>query len=151
MRLREPDDISLPVGVLGNGEPVNHATMSLKLFSISPPARSRFLLNLLGVLVLVVGLGSAISIWLDQDRIDRQTSARENGNTGPLSPDDSRRYTHDVEMYYGQTGLLMDKWMRWLGGLTRGKSLAKIIGVVSLVVASWVFYTAAKQGPERHG
>lgn len=105
------------------------------------------MLRVLAVTILVSGLGSAISIWLAQDRIDRQTRAEGTDIAGPLSPEDSRRYTHDVEMYYGKTGLLMDKWGRWWEEMTHGKGLAKSIAVASLVIAGGVFYWATKRGP----
>ncbi len=60
----------------------------------------------------------------------------------PLEPDDSRRYTHDVELYYGKTGLLMDKCTRWLEGLMHGKSLARTIAVTSLIGATGCFLIA---------
>jgi hypothetical protein len=131
--------------------------MNLKLLSSPTPARTRLMLNLLGVMILVVGFGSATAIWRAQDQIDRQTNAGGTNDPGsaeirgPLSPDDSRRYTHDVEVYYGKTGLLMDKWMRWLEELTRGKPLAKTIAVASLIVASWVFYVATGHRSEQRG
>ena len=105
------------------------------------------MLSVLAVTILVSGLGSAISIWLAQDRIDRQTRAEVTDIAGPLPPKDSRGYTHDVEMYYGKTGLLMDKWGRWWEEMTHGKPLAKTIAVASLVVAVGVFYWASKHGP----
>lgn len=103
-----------------------------------------FRLNLLGVIILISGLSSATSIWLAQDRLDRQTRPAGTNVTGPLSPEDSRRYSHDVELYYGKTGLLMDQWKRWLAELTQGKPLARMIAVASLVVAAGLFYLAAK-------
>ena len=95
-------------------------------------------LNRLGLLILLVGLGSAGFIWGNQDRLDRQD--REGASA--LAPEDSRRYTHDVEQYYGETGLLVDKWTRWFGGLAHGKALAKTIAVLSLVAASGCFLSA---------
>ena len=60
----------------------------------------------------------------------------------PLAPEDSRRYTHDVEQYYGKTGLLADEWTRWFEGLLHGKPLAKIIAGLALVAASGCFLSA---------
>ena len=117
--------------------------MNLKLLLSPTPARTRFMLKLLGVVILVSGLGSATSIWLAQDRIDRQRNANEANSVEPLAPEDSRRYTHDVELYYGETGLLVDKWKRELKTWTQGKSLANLIAVASLIMASGVFYLAA--------
>jgi len=103
------------------------------------------MLIVLGLVILVGGLSPAASIWLAQDRIDRQRSAGGTDIPGPLSPEDSRRYTHDVELYYGETGLLMDKWRRWWEEWTQGKPLAKVIAVASLILASGLFYAAANR------
>ena len=119
--------------------------MNLKLLSSPTPARTRLMLNLLGVIILVGGLSTATSIWLAQDRIDRQRTAEGTDIPGPPSPDDSRRYTHDVELYYGETGLLMDKWRRWWEEWTQGKPLAKVIAVASVVLASGLFYVAGRR------
>jgi len=103
------------------------------------------MLNLLAVIVLICSLGTATSIWLAQDRMDQKGSARGTDMAGPLSPQDSRRYTHNVELYYGETGLLMDKWKGWWEEMAQGKPLATIIAVASLVTAGGCFYLAANQ------
>jgi hypothetical protein len=118
--------------------------MNLKLLSSPTPAGTRCKLKLLGVVILAAGLGAAASIWLAQDRIDRQRGAGGAEVTGPLSPEDSRRYTHDVELYYGATGLLMEKWQRWWEEWTHGKPLAKVIATGSLFLAAACFYLAAR-------
>jgi hypothetical protein len=102
-------------------------------------------LNLLGLIILLGGLASAASIWLAQDRLDRQTTAGVGDTTGPLPPEDSRRYTHDVELYYGQTGLLVEKWKRRWQEWTHGKPLARVIAGVSLILASGLFCAAANR------
>jgi hypothetical protein len=118
--------------------------MNPRLLFLPTPARTRLVLNLLGLIILVGGLASAASIWLAQDRMERQRSAGGPDSTGPLPSEDSRRYTHDVELYYGQTGILMDKWRRWWQEWTHGKPLAKVIAAASLILASGLFYATAK-------
>jgi hypothetical protein len=119
--------------------------MNLKLLFSPTPATTRLMFKLLGVVMLVSGLGAASSIWLAQDRLDRQRSAEGANTTAPLSPEDSRRYTHDMEVYYGETGLLMDKWQRWFEEWTHGKPLAELIGVASLILAAGLFYAGANR------
>jgi hypothetical protein len=94
--------------------------------------------------ILISGLSSATAIWLTEDRIERQRSAGDANPAGPLSPEDSRRYTHDVQLYYGETGLLMDKWKRWLEEMTHGKGLAETLAVGSLGAAAGLFWVARK-------
>jgi hypothetical protein len=118
------------------------------LFSRMPRGRrARF--NWLGVTVLVAGLGSATSIWLDQDRLDRQNRAQGSNGGEPLSIEDSRRYTRDVALYYGETGLLMEKGKRWFKDMTQGKPLAETIAVVSVGGAGGLFYLASRRNPAR--
>lgn len=119
--------------------------MNLRALSSKAPAGRRLRLSLLGVTILVAGLSSAACIWLTQDRIDKQANAGGTSATEPLSPEDSRRYTHDVELYYGETGMLMEKWKRWFQELTHGKPLANTIAVASLILASGLFYLAANR------
>ena len=118
--------------------------MKRALWPFIPSGGRGLYLNLLGLLILLTGLGSSVFIWQSQNFLDEQD--RKEGTTdlatAPLAPEDSRRYTHDTELYYGETGLLMDKWARWFEGLTHGKSLAKTIGVLSLAAATGCFWIA---------
>jgi hypothetical protein len=119
--------------------------MNSRLLFLPTPARTRLMLSLLGLIILVSGLAVAASIWVAQDRLDRQTSAGGGDTTSPLPLEDSRRYTHDVELYYGQTGILVDKWRRWWEEWTHGKPLARVMAVASLILASGLFYAAANR------
>jgi hypothetical protein len=114
--------------------------MKFKLFSWRTLASTTVMLRVLGLVIMASGLGSATSIWLTQARLDRQMAARGPDVRGPLTPEDSRRYTHDLQLYYGQTGLLTEKWKRWLGELTQGKPLAGVIAVASLLIGGGLFY-----------
>jgi hypothetical protein len=126
------------------------AVMKLKgLFSRIPGSR-RLRLNLLGAIILIAGLSSAASIWLEQDRIDRQKSARGDNSAEPLSPQDSRRYTHDVELYYGETGMLMEKWKAWFRNMTQRKPLAETIAVGSVGLAAGLFFLGTRHTPGRN-
>jgi hypothetical protein len=119
--------------------------VNLKLLFAPTPATNRMMLKLLGVVILVSGLGAASCIWLAQDRLDRQRNAEGANMTEPIPPEDSRRYTHDVELYYGATGLLVDKWERWFEQWTRGRPLAKLIGATSIILAAGLFYGGANR------
>ena len=104
-------------------------------------ARLPATLNWLGVLVLLAGLGSAALIWRAQDRIDRENEAALTADPAtPLSPLDSRRQVRDVELYYGNAGVLMEK----ADELLHGKPLAKSIAVVSVITATGLFLVAAR-------
>ena len=105
------------------------------------PARLRFALNCSGVVLLVVGLGTALLIWRAQDRIDRENDAVQFADAqAPLSPLDSRRHVRDVELYSGQIGVLLEEAKE----LLHGKPLARIIGLASVLTATGLFLVAAR-------
>jgi hypothetical protein len=118
------------------------AAMSLHVLSPSVPRRPRLIFKLLALIVLFSGLSSAAFIRLAQDRIDRQSGATADSNE-LLSPENSRRYTHDVELYYGKTGLVMEKCKRWLESMTHGRPLAILIAVASLILDAGLFRMTA--------
>lgn len=128
--------------------------MSRWLASLSP-AGIRRLLRWLGTVLLVAGLGIAASIWSSQDRRERQARPHR-GKTvhevtilDPLAAEDSNRYAQNVELYYGKSGLLMDKTMRWLESLGQGKPLAWTVATVSVVLGGGIFLLAALYRPDR--
>jgi len=98
---------------------------------------------MLGLSLLVAGIVSAVLIWRAQDLVERQArKQRPESQFTPLAPEDSRRYTHDLEQYYGETGLLTDKLTRWLDELTHGKPLAYTVAVLALFASGGCFLVA---------
>jgi len=80
-------------------------------------------------------------IWRAQDRIERENEAAQTADpAAPLSPLDSRRQVRDVQLYYGNVGVLMEK----ADELLHGKPLAKTIAVVSVITAAGLFLVAAR-------
>lgn len=104
------------------------------------PARIGLALRLLGVLVLLMGLGSAALIWRADDRAAEQLT----NPAAPLAASDSRKQSREIEIYYGKTGVLMERWREELGDLTHGKPLAKLIAVFTLIAACGCFYLAER-------
>ena len=105
----------------------------------------RSALNWLGVVILLAGLGSATVIWRtsgpdsanpDQERIDPST---------PLAPSDSRKQTRQIEIYYGKTGVLAERWREEIERFKSGRPLAKLVVVVSLIAAFGCFLLASRQ------
>ena len=108
--------------------------------SMSLP-RLRSLLNWSGVVVLLVGLGSAVLIWHAQDRIDRDEEVAQTVDpAASLSPLDSRKHVRDTEIYYGKLGVLAEEAEQ----LFHGKPLAKIIAVGSVLTATGLFLFAVR-------
>ena len=98
--------------------------------------RQRPWLNLLGALILVAGLGSAA--WIYQ----RAHHTSHNTANYALNPEYSKMYRHNLEVYGGKFSVIMDDLRRGFLGLWQGKSLAVIIGAVTILVAAGFFYQA---------
>ena len=115
--------------------------MALNWFHSMSSARLRLTLNWSGVILLLAGIGSAVLIWLSQDRIDRDNEvAQTDETTAPLPPLDSRRHTREVELYSGKVGVLMEEAEE----LFHGKALARTIAVVTVLTATGLFLVAAR-------
>jgi hypothetical protein len=105
-------------------------------------ARMQYRLRLLAGLILAAGWISAAWTWRAQDEVDRQNANRD-PRLQMMAPGDSARYTRQVEIYYGKTGLLTDRGLRALEELTHGKSLAMALAGGSFLVALGLFASAA--------
>ncbi len=94
-------------------------------------------LYLIGALVLLIGLGSSVAIYLTAEDDGDNLSAYET-----VGPGNSKLYMHDLQLYGGKANVLADEFRLWFLGLWQGKSLAYTITAVSLVVAAGFFFVA---------
>ena len=107
-------------------------------------ADRRVLFNLIGLIILLVGMGGAILIYrsagknLTNDLIYEE----EGGFVYPRQPEDSKKYIRDLELYGGRANVLLTEFRLWLVGLWQGKSLAFIIAFITVLAASGFFYAA---------
>jgi hypothetical protein len=108
------------------------------------PARVRWILHLLGLVILLAGYSGAALVWRGQDRIDQQNAYLEGNDAEPLSPLDSRKGSQQLELYYGKSGLLMESLTEWAGSLTHGRPLAKTLVVLSSAAAIGCFIAAGR-------
>ena len=106
------------------------------------PAKIRLLLNLIGLAILLSGYVTAAVIWRAQDRLDQRAAPASEADA--LDPLDSRRDTRQIELYYGKSGLSMERCLEWLQSLTHGRPLARSIVVVSSAAAIVFFIKAAR-------
>ena len=104
----------------------------------------RTCLNLIGAIILLVGLGTAILIYRTAENESRDVLGYEQGNGSvyPVNPDDSKKYLRDMELYGGKTNVLVDEFRRWFVGLWQGESLAFTVGCISVFISSGIFYAA---------
>ena len=89
-------------------------------------------LYLISAIILLVGLGSAILIYL----------TAENDSYSILGYEDSKTYIHDLELYGGKANVLASEYMRWFGGLWHGKSLAFTVACITIIISFGFFFVA---------
>lgn len=112
----------------------------------------RFRLNLMGVLVLLVGLTASAWVFLTgtDDRSDVIAYEVVDGQAYPVTTSDSKLYRHDLERFGGRAAVLADDVARWIAGLWRGKRLALTLAVLTVAV-SFVCFRAAERMPPGTG
>ena len=107
-------------------------------------------LILIGAIIMVIGLGSAI--WIYQSAGDYSGSVLGyeiiDGSAYPIRPEDSRIYRRDLELYGGKAAVVVDDFSRWFVGLWHGTSLAFTIAGISIFI-SFIFFFAATRLPSR--
>ena len=101
-------------------------------------------LNLIGVIILLVGLGGAALIYQRAVNVPYDAWGYEivDGAIYPIMPQDSKMYRHNLELYGGKMNVIMEDFRKWFAGLWQGKSLAVIVGCTAMLISFGFFYTA---------
>lgn len=89
------------------------------------------------VTILLVGLASALSIYLTAESDDGSGSGYELPTT-----ENSKMYVHDLELYGGKANVLAEELRSWFTGLWHGKSLAFTIACITIFVSYGFFFVA---------
>jgi hypothetical protein len=89
-------------------------------------------LYLIAAVILLVGLGSSIMIYM----------TAENNSDTVLSYEDSKMYMHDLELYGGKTNVLMNDLRHWFVGLWHGESLAFTVAYMTIFISFLLFLLA---------
>ena len=97
-------------------------------------------LNILGVLVLVLGLAAA-SIVLVRGQAGNQITSNPDWQDDTLAVQDSKSSSYDVERYDGKMGLLA---VKLLDAFHQPQSLALIIAAGSTLFALGCFYISRR-------
>jgi hypothetical protein len=105
-------------------------------------------LQLIGAIILLVGLGSAALIY-HHAATPPGASGYEapDGTIYPIRPGDSKLYRHNLEVYGGKFSVIMDDLRRWFIGLWQGKSLAIMIAAAALLISLALFSAAHRLAP----
>jgi len=113
-------------------------------------ADRRTYLNLIGAVVMLVGLGSSFFIYWTAGENSSNTLGYETDGGGvyPIMPDDSRKYLRDLELYGGKSAVLADEFRRWFAGLWHGKSLAWVVAGTTILVSFGFFYAAIQKSSQ---
>jgi hypothetical protein len=101
-------------------------------------------LNIISVIILLVGLGSAVLIY--QRAVNDSNSVlgyeEGGGSVYPVRPEDSKMFLRDLELYGGKANVLAYQLRSWFVRLWHGKSLAFTVACITIVVSYGFFYAA---------
>jgi len=100
---------------------------------------SRSILNLIGVIILIVGLGSVALIERNA-RIEEANAIEDTEAThGLLHPEDYGSYARGAETIGGKSGVILNGWLQSVGDLGHSRSFAIVVAVVSFAAAAGIF------------
>ncbi len=101
-------------------------------------------LKLISAIILLVGLGSAISIYLTAENDSDSVLGYEvvGGDMYPITPENSKMYVHDLELYGGKAAVLANEFRYWFVGLWHGKSLAFTVACIAIFTSFGFFFVA---------
>ena len=89
-------------------------------------------LYLIAAVILLVGLGSAVLIYL----------TAQNDSDNVLDFENSKLYLHDLELYGGKANVLADELRNWFVRLWHGTSLAYTVACITIVISFGIFFVA---------
>jgi hypothetical protein len=106
--------------------------------------QQRSWLNLISAMILLAGLGSAAVIYHRAGNALDGAAGHESadGVIYQITPENSKLYRHNLEVYGGKFSVIMDDFSRWFAGLWQGKSLAVIIACTTIIISMGLFYAA---------
>ncbi len=97
------------------------------------------ILNMAGLIVLLVGIGSAGLIYRSGQKPPAFENTTGEWKDGSLSLTESKTATRNIELYGGKLEVLMVQWQE---RLQRPTSIAIITGAVSVLIALSCFLVA---------
>lgn len=107
-------------------------------------------LRLACMIILVAGLCGALLVHLVADEVVDNSLGYMvvNGTLYPLATGDSKKYRHEIERFGGKAALLFDDFNRWFGEQWRGKTLARTVAWISILLALAIYLFAGSLGPD---
>ena len=107
-------------------------------------ANKQDILTIFGIMILLVGFGISVFIYLTADNYENNFLGYEviGGSAYPIRPEDSKVYQRDLQMVGGKAFVLVDQFQSWFTGLWHGKSLAFVVAGITLLISAGCFYAA---------
>jgi hypothetical protein len=92
---------------------------------------------LIPAVILLAGFGAASVIYLtaSNDSPDIAGYEAENGYLYPISPEDSKTYMRNLELFGGKINVLAREFIRWFDGLWHGKSFAFTVAFITVLIS----------------
>jgi len=102
--------------------------------------KTKHYLNLISAVILLVGLGSALAIYIvAPDEQDGNLDYKIVGdNMYPALP--SKSYNRNLELYGGKSLVIANDFTQWFNELWHGKALAVTIAWTSIITAGGIFF-----------
>ena len=107
-------------------------------------------LRLSCLVILMAGLCGAMLIYqLAEDIPDASLGyVIVNGTVYPLATGDSKIYRREVQRFGGKAALLFDDFNRWFADLWRGKTLARTVALISILISLGIYLFANSLAPD---
>lgn len=102
----------------------------------------------LALVVLAAGLAGAAWVYAAALEAEAQDNPQGYSSALLMSPEYSKKFLRDLEVYGGKANVLMFKFRAWLEGLFQGRSLAYVMAGLSLLISAALFLGGCR-GPGR--
>ena len=105
-------------------------------------------LYVVSALILLLGMSSSAWIYLTADDDSKSVLGYEiiGRNAYLTTPENSKKYVHDLKLVGGNAAVYADEFNRWFIGLWHGTSLACTVACIAIFI-SLGFFFAAKTSP----
>ncbi len=97
-------------------------------------------LYLIAAIILLVGLSSAVLIYLKAETVSEDDLSYQLQH--------SKKYRHDMEVIGGKANVLIDDFNRWLDRIWHGKPLAYIVTCITVVISFGFSFVAYHLPPD---
>ena len=110
---------------------------------MSQPYRYGFWFNMLGIVILATGMAGAI--YVDKtppSQVDAIEYRIVNNHAFAVQSEDSKQHVGELQMYGGNTAVIIATFNRKLTSLVHGKNLVYMLVTTSLILAAGCFLLA---------